>query len=121
MKRIAYFGTLGNNEAGHYFKTISGQFTHEEQRQIELLDGGNSDFDNMFCGKYQFKYFRYINYSGLAFPASPDDARGGSRTIVLVEDAEGLKDVLDAIENNPFLKSQFNRLCEKFGVQMPQN
>ena len=57
----------------------------------------------------------------LAFPASPDDKRGGRITIVLIEGKDtSRKEILGAIETSSFLKKQFNRLCELYGVHMPQ-
>lgn len=118
MNRIAYFGTPGDGYIGHHFAAISGEFSREEGEYIEKLDG--DDIQKIFKGKRNFCFFKYGNYIGLAFPASPDDKRGGSVTIALVENATDEGDVLKVIEDFPFLKRQFNRLCELYDVQMPK-
>lgn len=121
MNRIAYFGTNGNNEPGHYFRAIEGNFSSEEQGLVEFLDGGSLDFDRMiYDGSLGFKFFRYLNYFGLASPVSPDDERGGSKTIVLIENVKLKNDILEAIEAHPFLKGQFNRICAKYKVNLPK-
>lgn len=118
MKRVAYFGTQGSGEVGHYFIAIKGEFTYEEREEITRLD--SYDTLNMFEGKRSFRFFRYGRYLGLAFPASPDDKRGGSITLVVVEKAETHKEVLDALKASEFVKSQFDRLSKIYDISIPQ-
>ena len=118
-KRIAYFGTQGGGIPGHSFTAIVGEFSYEEEREVIRLDCDTTF--KVFDGKRQFKFFNYGKYMCLAFPASPDDKRGGSITIVLIEGKDtSRKEILGAIETSSFLKKQFNRLCELYGVHMPQ-
>lgn len=118
-KRVAYFGTQGGGIPGHSFTAIVGEFSYEEEREVIRLDCDTTF--KVFDGKRQFKFFNYGKYMCLAFPASPDDKRGGSITIVLIEGKDtSRKEILETIGTSSFLKKQFNRLCELYGVQMPQ-
>ncbi|NDV63896.1 hypothetical protein [Bacteroides sp. 224] len=118
MKRVAYFGTQGGGVAGHYFTAIVGQFSREEEREVIRLDSDKTTA--IFEGKRQFKFFDYGKYKCLALNASPDDKRGGSITIALVENATEYKEVLDAIETSNFMRNQFDRLVKITGIPMPQ-
>jgi hypothetical protein len=118
-KRVAYFGTQGGGIPRHSFTAIVGEFSYEEEREVIRLDCDTTF--KVFDGKRQFKFFNYGKYMCLAFPASPDDKRGGSITIVLIEGKDtSRKEILETIGTSSFLKKQFNRLCELYGVQMPQ-
>lgn len=117
-KRIAYYGTFGKNQLGHRFRAIKGQFSDEEKNEIEKLDGKIQGFLKKERG---FRFFGYDNkYLGLAFPASPDDKRCGSCTIVLVEGATDAKEVLDVINKSDFMKRQFDALCDIYKVTLPK-
>lgn len=117
MKRVAYFGTEGEGVTGHYFKAIVGDFTQDEIKEIEQLD---CYAESIFNGNIKFKFFTYKNYLCFGVPVSPDDKRGGSKTIALVENAAGRKEVLEVIESSPFLKIQFNRISEIYSIQISQ-
>lgn len=61
MKRVAYFGTEGNDKVGHFFIPFYGQFTREEQDVIEKID---SDIFLLRCIKWNegFQFFLWGNY-----------------------------------------------------------
>lgn len=108
--KIAYFGTSCKG-SGHNFQAIKGKFTREEVLDINKLDGL---IENIFNCTYEAKFFRYLDYIGLAINASPDDERYGSKTIVLVKDGKSIDEIFQAIEEYPFLKTQFERVIEKY-------
>lgn len=117
MKRVAYFGTQGEGMTGHYFKAIVGNFTPDEIREIEQLDCYT---ESIFNYKVKFEFFTYKNYMCFGIPVSPDDRRSGSKTIVCVEDESSCKEVLKIIGYFPFLKNQFNRISEIYGIERPK-
>lgn len=96
--KIAYFGTL-HIGSGHHFKAIEGDFSNEEILAIEKLD---VLIDGIFDSSVEAKFFRYLNYLGLAINASPDDDRPGSKTIVLLKDVRNENEILRVIEEYPF-------------------
>lgn len=115
---MAYFGTDGC--PGHCFKAISGNFTQEEIYEFERIDC-NDKFERLFHGKFCFKFFIYQYVFGcLAFNASPDDKRNGSKTVFFVEGAKNEKEVLYSLKNAPFVKHQFQKLAEIYSVEMPK-
>lgn len=111
--KIAYFGT-SHKGSGHHFQAIKGEFSDEEILAIEKLDGL---IEEIFGSPYEAKFFRYLNYLGLAINASPDDERPGSKTIVLVKDGKSEDEILKVIDEYPFLKNQFDRVDEKYGLK----
>lgn len=117
MKRMAYFGTCGC--PGHYFMAISGEFTPEEIYEVELIDQ-NDKFDILFNNKYCFKFFTYMHFGCLAFNASPDDRRHGGRTVFFVEGAKTENEILDALKDAPFVKTQFYKLAEIYNIEIPK-
>lgn len=113
MCRIAYFGTDGC--IGHYFKSISGRFSLQEEEDLSKID---EDFQ--LFGFSGFGFFMYKGYGCLSFPASPDDNRYGSKTVFLVEGAYLKTKVLEALEEVPFVKKQFQKLADMYGVEIPK-
>lgn len=113
MCRIAYFGTDGC--IGHYFKAISGRFSLQEKEDLSKID---EDFQ--VFGFSGFGFFTYKGYGCLSFPASPDDHRSGSKTVFLVEGAYLKIKVLEALEEVPFVKKQFQKLADMYGVEIPK-
>ena len=65
-------------------------------------------------------FFYYKGYGCLSFPASPDDNRSGSKTVFFVEDARLKTEVLEALEKSPFVKKQFQKLANMYGVELPK-
>lgn len=114
MKRIAYFGTNGG--AGHGFEAVFGSFTREEEKEIEKIDM----CETIGNGKYQFEFFAWGNYGCLGFPASPDDERCGSKTVVFVEGATLRSEILTIVNAIPFVKSQFNKLAKMYNQEIPK-
>lgn len=112
-KRVAYYGTHG--VPGHHFASIVGFFSEQEQRDIEKLDGL---LQKNFGRKIEFRFFKYLDYLGLAANVSPDDKRGDCITVVLVEGATDRNEVLDIINNRPFLKDKFDRIREKYDIDI---
>lgn len=118
MNRVAYFGTYGNNKAGHYFMAIRGEFTSEEQDQIKMID--TDDFNRLVEKDGGFQFFMWHSYGCLAFPASPDDDRGGCKTVIFVENTNKKIEVLEAVNASPFVKRQFERLSEMYKIDIPK-
>lgn len=112
-RKVAYFGTQGN--AGHYAVPICGNFTRDELREIEHIDCDN--FDKVFNTK-EFKIAKFGRYTIFGFPASPDDKRGGSKTVILIDGEANKNDFIVLIENNPFLKNQFNKLSNIYNCRL---
>lgn len=56
----------------------------------------------------------------LSFSASLDDNRSGSKTVFFVEDARLKTEVLEALEKSPFVKRQFRKLADMYGVELPK-
>ena len=109
-KRVIYFGTEGDGHAGHYPLGINCKLSFEEYKYIREID------------KYtEFPasgFFRWREFVGYGVPFSPDDKRGGIKTIVLVEN--GTKDdVIYCINNNEFLNRQFKRVKEMYDLNIP--
>lgn len=56
----------------------------------------------------------------LSFSASPDDNRYGSKTVFFVEGTHLKTEVLEALEEAPFVKKQFQKLADMYGVEIPK-
>lgn len=110
-KRVAYYGT--NGCPGHHFTAITGFFSEQEQRDLEKLDGL---VQMKFGREIMFKSFTYLKYLILAANVSPDDKRGDSITVVAVENADNEKEVIDIINDRPFLKDKFDRICDMYNI-----
>lgn len=112
MKRAVYFGT--NGRPGHGFIPLYGKFSDKELRAIEIFVDG-FDFEKLFTGGFRARWFNLEfqlegnNYSllGYAVPYSPDDKRGYSKTVILVEDGNK-EDIRTLFDSNEFLQRQFN-------------
>ncbi len=106
-KRVIYFGTEGRGHAGHYPLGINCELSREEYEQIYKVDKLSPD-----------GFFRFDEFLGYGVPFSPDDMRGGCKTIVLVEN--GTEDeIIYCINNNEFLNRQFNRVKEMYNLNIP--
>lgn len=112
-RRTAYFGT--NGCPGHYFSAISGEFSPQEEEELSKID---EDFQ--LFGFSGFNFFYYKGYGCLSFSASLDDNRSGSKTVFFVEDARLKTEVLEALEKSPFVKRQFRKLADMYGVELPK-
>lgn len=113
MGRVAYFGTQGC--VGHYPLVISGLFTQEELREFNKVD---CDSFYSYVTEYKPTMFRFGKYTAVGFPASPDDERGGSKTVVFFDGDVTPNEIINVLRNNPFLKSQFNKLFVKYKLTM---
>ena len=80
MVRIAYFGTDGR--PGHYAIPIRGKFTEEDIKVIESVDC--DDFYKVF-DVMRFKIAEFKGWTILGIPASLDDHRPGSKTVIFIE------------------------------------
>lgn len=132
MKRALYFGTI--HSLGHYPMPISGKFTDTEIRSIETFIENDTFYDVFKIVVDDNGIVRNINkkhayfgirftignsqkyFFGYAVPYSPDDTRGGSKTVILVED--GTKDdIKSLVKSNEFLKEQFNKVWDKYNYK----
>lgn len=80
MVRIAYFGTDGC--PGHHVIPIRGKFTEEDVKVIESVDC--DDFYKVF-DVMRFKIAEFKGWTILGIPASLDDHRLGSKTVIFIE------------------------------------
>lgn len=80
MVRIAYFGTDGC--PGHHVIPIRGKFTEEDIKVIESVDC--DDFYKVF-DVMRFKIAEFKGWTILGIPASLDDHRPGSKTVIFIE------------------------------------
>ena len=80
MVRIAYFGT--NGCPGHHVIPIRGKFTEEDVKVIESVDC--DDFYKVF-DVMRFKIAEFKGWTILGIPASLDDHRPGSKTVIFIE------------------------------------
>lgn len=113
VRRVIYFGT--NGCAGHVAIPITGKFSDEELREVESID--NDSFYRVFR-KNEFKIARFKNYTILGFPASPDDNRGGSKTVVMIEGGATELDFIILLNSVSFLKRQFSKLAKMFEISI---
>ncbi len=114
--RAIYFGT--NGCAGHYAVPIVGDFSHEEIKDVERIDCDN--FYSVFKG-LEFKTAKYLNYTIFGFPASPDDPRGGSKTVVMIDGEASIAVFEKLIDDSVFLKGQFDLLSKIYNTSWKIN
>jgi hypothetical protein len=112
--RVIYFGTAG--QAGHEPRPIIGRFSRDEEKEIMQIDGDKS---NYLLKWNKFNYFKWIDkYSCIGFPASPDDHRGGCKTVVFVEGNVTREKIIGIINDNNFLKTQFGKLEKMYNTKL---
>lgn len=118
MKRTLYFGTNGSRP-GHMSIPIYGKFSWEEKEKIEMLVDC-LDFQNLFLDGSRSKWFnlkfeldKKYQFLGYAVPYSPDDKRGYSKTVILVEDGT-MEDIEDVLASHEFVRDQFNKVWEEY-------
>lgn len=104
MNRIAYFGTWGR--PGHLFKAIRGPFSKQDINNICKID---SPVYHEAIEADGYHYLRYKNFLGYAIPYSEDDKRGGSMTVIFIENAKSAKDIIRALEQFPELQRRFRK------------
>lgn len=112
-RRVIYFGT--NGCAGHIAIPITGKFSDEELREVESID--DDSFYRVFR-KNEFKIAKFKNYTILGFLASPDDHRGGSKTVVMIEGEATEVDFIILLNSVHFLERQFNKLAKMFKISI---
>lgn len=119
MKKVAYFGTDGDGRCGHYFRPIMGEFTKEDKESIESIDGMDA-FYRLFDTKKGINkiFFLFKNYICLGVPYSPDDSRGGSKTVVFMELPAKEEDVEAVIRNSSFLRNIFKKLHDIYNINI---
>lgn len=110
-RKVAYFGTEGCS--GHYVEPIYGDFTHQEIMEVEQIDSDN--FYKVFRN-LEFKISTFEGYTIFGFPASPDDGRGGCKTVIFIEGEAKKSDFISLINGNIFLKHQFDKLAKLYNV-----
>lgn len=98
MVRIAYFGTDGC--PGHYAIPIRGKFTEEDIKVIESVDC--DDFYKVF-DVMRFKIAEFKGWTILGIPASLDDHRPGSKTVIFIEGKANETDFMEVIQEYSFL------------------
>lgn len=121
MKRVLYFGT--NGSPGHSIIPLVGEFSNVEIRKITLLvDSFN--LEKLFIGGYKYRWFKFEltidnntnKFFGYAVPYSPDDPRGGSKTVILIENGNE-EEIRDLFSSNKFVSKQFNKVWDKYNYK----
>ena len=100
MVRIAYFGTDGC--PGHHVIPIRGKFTEEDVKVIESIDC--DDFYNVF-DVMRFKIAEFKGWTIFGIPASLDDHRPGSKTVIFIEGKADESNFMEVIQEFPFLEN----------------
>ncbi len=101
MVRIAYFGTDGC--PGHHVIPIRGRFTEEDIKVIESVDC--DDFYKVF-DVMRFKIAEFKGWTILGIPASLDDHRPGSKTVIFIEGKANEANFMEVIQEYSFLKNK---------------
>lgn len=109
MVRIAYFGTDGC--PGHHIIPIRGKFTEEDIKVIESVDC--DDFYKVF-DVMRFKIAEFKGWTILGIPASLDDHRPGSKTVIFIEGKANEADFIEVIQEHSFLKNKVKKLTELY-------
>lgn len=118
---IIYFGTMGC--PGHYARVLKGGCDDlAELRTTECaLD---ALFDRPVIAKTfedskdPFHHFSFYDGTVFGCRLSPDDRRGGSKTLVCVHNAIlSKKEMIDLIKNDVFLKERFTAVCNKYNLE----
>lgn len=109
MVRIAYFGTDGC--PGHHVIPIRGKFTEEDIKVIESVDC--DDFYKVF-DVMRFKIAEFKGWTILGIPASLDDHRPGSKTVIFIEGKANEADFMEVIQEYSFLKNKVKKLIELY-------
>lgn len=109
MVRIAYFGTDGC--PGHYAIPIRGKFTEEDIKVIESVDC--DDFYKVF-DVMRFKIAEFKGWTILGIPASLDDHRPGSKTVIFIEGEANEADFTEVTQEYSFLKNKVKKLAELY-------
>lgn len=109
MVRIAYFGTDGC--PGHHVIPIRGKFTEEDVKVIESVDC--DDFYKVF-DVMRFKIAEFKGWTILGIPASLDDHRLGSKTVIFIEGKANEANFMEVIQEYSFLKNKVKKLAELY-------
>lgn len=109
MVRIAYFGTDGC--PGHHVIPIRGKFTEEDIKVIESVDC--DDFYKVF-DVMRFKIAEFKGWTILGIPASLDDHRLGSKTVIFIEGKANEADFIEVTQEYSFLKNKVKKLAELY-------
>lgn len=109
MVRIAYFGTDGC--PGHHVIPIRGKFTEEDIKVIESVDC--DDFYKVF-DVMRFKIAEFKGWTILGIPASLDDHRLGSKTVIFIEGKANEANFMEVIQEYSFLKNKVKKLAELY-------
>ena len=112
MVRIAYFGTDGC--PGHHVIPIRGKFTEEDIKVIESVDC--DDFYKVF-DVMRFKIAEFKGWTILGIPASLDDHRPGSKTVIFIEGKADESNFVEVIQEFPssFI-DKLTYVASKYGV-----
>lgn len=121
-KRALYFGTDGR--PGHYSIPIDSGFSQLELKAIEVFVDG-FEFEKLFTGGFRSRWFNLefelndkdkYRFFGYAVPYSPDDKRGYSKTVILVEDGNK-EDIKSLLDSNEFIRRQFNLVWDTYNYR----
>lgn len=109
MVRIAYFGTDGC--PGHHVIPIRGKFTEEDVKVIESIDC--DDFYKVF-DVMRFKIAEFKGWTILGIPASLDDHKPGSKTVIFIEGKANESNFVEVIQEFPFLEKKVKKLIKLY-------
>lgn len=125
MRRALYFGT--NGCPGHSAIPLAGEFSNEKIRKItSLVDSHNleelfkyGDKSRWFNLKFTIDGNVINNFFGYAVPYSPDDPRGGSKSVILIENGSK-EDIRKLFYSSMFLMKQFNKIWDKYNFDIDE-
>lgn len=103
---------------GHHVIPIRGKFTEEDIKVIESVDC--DDFYKVF-DVMRFKIAEFKGWTILGIPASLDDHRPGSKTVIFIEGKANEADFMEVIQEYSFLKNKVKKLIELYRYRMLYN
>lgn len=105
---VMYFGTTG--KPGHYITVLRGDITMKEQGRIgREIDADNDLYSYMKkCNGIGYIYYRGVTM--LCIPYSLHDARGGSKSIFIMQGNIPKDEILKELQNYPWVNEIFHRL-----------
>lgn len=121
-KSIIYFGTTRKG-SGHGATVIEGGFDDwSEQHDIEIALDKFETYEGVWKffqeSKEPFNTIKFHDCTIFGCLKSPDDHRGGSKTLLAVFHRHlSEKEMIDIIKKNPFLKERFNAVCREYNFE----
>lgn len=119
---IIYFGTTRQG-SGHGATVIRGGFDDyleqaSVERQLDNLENNKACMDLYKRSNDRFNTIRFTDGTIFFCLLSPDDERGGSKTMVYVRNQQlSEAEMIDLIRSDRFLKDRFSKVCNKYNIE----